>query len=232
MPLHNGVEFLQESVLSIVNQTYTDWELIIGINGLSQNKILRITKKIKYFKDRRIKLSVSPQAGKCRVLNKLKNKALYNYICLIDVDDLWMPDKLEEQLKLINKYDVIGSDAEYFGDKEGSPGIFLGELSKEMFSWQNPILNSTVMMKKEYISWDENWEGLDDYNLWIDLLSKNKTFYNVPKVLMKHRLHDKSFFNNKNNNLNKELVENKIKKLTDAEKELLADILENKKWKI
>lgn len=150
----------------------------------------------------------------------------------MDVDDLWEPSKLEEQISFIDKYDVIGSDAEYFGIKDGYPGLFLGKISKEMFSWQNPIINSAVMMKKQDACWDEKWEGLDDYNMWIELLNKNKTFYNIPKPLIKHRLHDKSFFNNKNNKLNEKLIEKKIKKLTDEEKEYLTDILQNKKWEI
>lgn len=232
MPLYNGVEFLDDSIPSIINQTYNKWELIIGINGHKKNAITKIANKIKSFNDHRIKAIVSNQRGKCRTLNKLAYHAKYKYICLMDVDDKWMPNKLEQQIPFINTYDVVGSDAEYFGDKDGYPGLFLGKLSPPMFSWQNPVINSAVMMRKVDAYWDVEWEGLDDYNMWIELLKNKKTFYNVPQILIQHRIHSASFFNNKNDKLNQKLKDEKLHKLTDEEIAVLSDIYEHKKWEL
>lgn len=232
MPFYNGREFLIESISSIVNQSYKDWELIIGINGIVKPHHDSIINIINSFNDKRIKFIVSDKRGKIKTLNKLIYFTKYSKIAFIDVDDLWMPTKLEDQLPFINKYDVVGSDAEYFGEKDGYPGLFLGELSPDMFSWHNPIINSSVIMNKSDIYWNEKWEGLDDYNLWVHLLKKNKTFYNVPKVLIKHRIHKKSFFNNKNHDKYLIFKNKKIKKLNEDEILHLSDIFNNNKWKL
>lgn len=230
MPLYNGTEFLSDSIPSIINQTFQDWELIIGINGHVPHTYNDMVRKIKSFKDKRIKIIISNRKGKSKTLNKLLFHAKYKYICMMDVDDMWLPKKLEQQIPLAKIYDVIGTDTEYCGDKDGYPGLFLGKITPEMFSFQNPIINSSVLMKKEDAYWDEEWEGLDDYNMWIELLKKNKTFYNVPEVLTKHRIHKSSFFNNKNGRLNRKLIEEKIKKITEEEREALAVILREQKW--
>lgn len=231
MPLYNGVEFLHSSLLSISNQVFSKWELIIGINGHDNVSSKEIIKIVRSFKDNRIKVTFTKK-GKSQALNALVKLANFKYICMIDVDDIWLPNKLQQQLDLITKYDVVGTDVEYFGDKTGSPGLFLGKLSTPMFSWQNPIINSTVMMKKSDAQWDEAWEGLDDYNMWIELLKKNKTFYNIPNILARHRLHDKSYFNNKNGEMNQKLLDEKVAKLTEEELLHLTEIMDNKKWEL
>ena len=230
MPLYNGIEFLDESIPSIINQTYTQWELIIGINGHSNAAASDIIKKIKSFKDKRIKTVLCSSIGKSKTLNKLTWYAKYEYICVIDVDDKWVSSKLEKQLPLIKKYDVIGTDVEYFGNKSGTPGLFLGKLSKIMFSYQNPIINSAVMLRACDAWWDEEWEGLDDYNLWIELLKRKRTFYNVPEILVNHRLHNASFFNNKNDEMATKLKQEKVKKMSEKEYTDLGAIMDQKKW--
>lgn len=229
MPLYNGIEFLKESVSSIVAQTFKNWELLIVINGLPTIKSNEVIKIINTFKDSRIKIIKTNKRGKIKALNKGVYLAKNNIIALIDVDDLWESTKLEKQLPLLDKYDVIGCDVEYFDEHTGSPNLFLGKLIKPMFIWQNPLINSMVMFKKQNAWWDESWEGLDDYNLWIYLLNKNKTFYNVPEILGKHRIHKNSFFNNKNSKQNKEL-KLKIGNLTEEEIKILEDIIDNKRW--
>lgn len=230
MPLYNGIEFLDESIPSIIAQTCTKWELLIGVNGHKGEDLKAIVAKIKSFKDKRIKIILCSSKGKSKTLNTLTWHAKYEYVCVLDVDDRWLPEKLSRQLPLMNKYDVIGSDVEYFGNKTGTPGLFLGKLSKTMFSYQNPIINSAVMIKKCDAWWDPAWEGLDDYNLWIELLKLGRTFYNIPEILVNHRLHDASFFNNKNDAMAEKLLKEKVKKMSEQEYADLGQIMDNKKW--
>jgi len=229
MPLHNGIEFLKESISSIINQSFINWELIIVANGLTTLKINDIIKITSSFRDNRIKCVRINKRGKIKALNKGIAYAKYKHIALLDVDDIWEPKKLEKQLPFLNKYDVIGADVEYFDEHHGSPNLFLGRLIKPMFIWQNPLINSMVLLKKEDAWWDESWEGLDDYNLWLYLLNKNKTFYNVPEVLGKHRIHKKSFFNNKNEKLHKEFKV-KLGSLDEEEIKYLESIIDSKEW--
>jgi len=129
--------------------------------------------------------------------------AEYNHIAILDVDDIWVPNKLELQIPYLNEYDVVGGKCEYFGDKTGSPPIPLGDITHthNIFDY-NPVINSSVIINKKYAFWDdENFvkpvAGLDDYNLWFKLFFLKKKFYNIDTVLCHHRLHIDSAFNYK-----------------------------------
>jgi teichuronic acid biosynthesis glycosyltransferase TuaG len=230
MPLYNGKEFLSESARSVIDQTYKDWELLIGINGLEQQECYEIFSYIRSFNDDRIRSSRYDFKSKTKTLNKLAECAKYDYICLLDVDDVWFPQKLERQLQFIDKYDVVGSDAEYIGDKDGTPGLFLGRLTIPMFIWQNPVVNSAAMLKKKDAWWDEDWEGLDDYYLWVHLLAAGKIFYNIPEILLNLRLHDTSYFNKNNMAMVGGLKEKKLRPMTDNEWAELCTIYDSKAW--
>lgn len=232
IPLYNGVEFLDDSITSIIAQSFQEWELLIGVNGCSTEEYNAILDKVSQYKNTKINVVLLDVIGKSKTLNELVKIAKYNYVCVLDVDDYWLSSKLEKQLLFIDKYDVVGTNAEYFGSKLGYIEIFLGKLSEKMFSYQNPIINSSVMLKREDAKWDEGWEGLDDYNLWIDLIKQGKTFYNIPEVLVNHRIHEKSFYNHQNGKLNKKLLEEKISPLDENERASLGSIISSQNWEL
>lgn len=203
MPIYNGIEFIDESINSILNQTYTQWELLIGINGHKINSPVfqkakeyeTICKKIKVFDFYRIK-------GKANTLNELVKHSSYKYIALLDVDDIWHSKKIEIQSNyFINNYDVIGTRCIWFGDRPGIiPHIPIGDISNENFAIVNPIINSSSIVKKDFCYWDSKWDGVEDYDLWLRLRKNGKMFYNCKEVLVKHRIHKQSAFNSKGNN--------------------------------
>lgn len=201
MPIYNGIEFIHESVPSIIRQSYNDWELLIGINGHPENsEIYKIAKKyeeenskIKVFDFYNIK-------GKSSTLNELLKYCKYDYIALLDVDDIWHHQKLEIQSKFLNIYDVIGSNCILFGDSSRIiPPIPQFDISNYNFANVNPIINSSVIVRKDLCWWDP-LTCLEDYDLWIRLRKLNKKFYNCPEILVKHRIHNQSAFNSKGNN--------------------------------
>lgn len=215
IPLYNGVEFIEQSLSSIFNQTYKNYEIIIGINGHNDNIVKDIVDNIVNEKNKEGKYDIVVKnyttLGKSNTLNEMVKDSKYNHIALLDVDDYWVLNKLELQVPFIEKYDVVGGRCEYFGNKKGSPNIPLGDFSKthNIFSY-NPIINSSVIIKKEYALWEDvNYvksNGLEDYNLWFKLFYKNCSFYNINDVLCYHRIHEKSAFNNHNNENVNELV--------------------------
>lgn len=210
MPIYNGIEFINESVTSIITQTFNDWELIIGINGHPENsEVFRIAKQYENI-DSRIKVyDLFNIKGKANSLNKMVTFSNFSYIALLDVDDIWHYKKLEIQSKFIQQnFDVIGSNCVWFGDIEGIvPKIPIHDFSNFNFAEVNPIINSSSMIKKELCHWNEN--GIEDYDLWIRLRKLNKKFYNCPEILVKHRIHKQSAFNSKGNN-------NKVPSLLDS----------------
>ena len=96
----NGEKFLSQSIKTIFDQTYTNWEIIFWDNK-SSDKSREI---IKSFKDRRIKYFYSK---KYNTLYKSRNLAIKktkgDYICFLDTDDLWNKKKIKDQLKIMKK---------------------------------------------------------------------------------------------------------------------------------
>jgi glycosyltransferase involved in cell wall biosynthesis len=199
IPIYNGVEFIDESVSSVLRQTYGNWELLIGINGHPQNSETYLIAKEYEKRNDKIKVFDFHQIkGKSNTLNEMVKHCKYNYIALLDVDDNWHHDKLAVQSQLLNRFDVIGSNCVWFGDRNGVvPPIPVGDISNYNFALVNPIINSSSIIRKELCHWYEN--GIEDYDLWIRLRKQNKRFYNCKDVLVKHRIHNTSAFNSKGN---------------------------------
>jgi glycosyltransferase involved in cell wall biosynthesis len=202
LPIYNGIEFINESVGSVLSQTYSDWELLIGVNGYIENS--NVYQKAKEYekKDNRIKVfDFYNIKGKANTLNELVKyvNVKCDFVALIDVDDVWNYRKLQIQSQILRHYDVIGSNCVWFGDRNGIiPAIPTGNISSYYFSQVNPIINSSVIIRKELSWWDPRFV-LDDYDLWIRLRKQNKKFYNCKDVLVKHRIHKESAFNSKGN---------------------------------
>lgn len=208
------------------------WELIIGINGHPANST--VYQQARHIVNECIKLhntksnpSPSPShfqikivdlydlaiKGKSSALNEMVSKYTHpksQWIALFDVDDVWHPLKLKTQfpLLLFGKYDVVGTRCIYFGDKKEkngtSPDIPLGDLIHYNFLHENPMINSSVIIKRKYALWNPTEDGVEDYDLWLSLKQKGMRFYNCPEKYVKHRLHSESAYNSaKGNNHNK-----------------------------
>jgi glycosyltransferase involved in cell wall biosynthesis len=222
-PLYNGVEFLKEAAMSVFLQqtewgsrptgepqfSFT-WEWILGINGhgpdggaiqtavealvrgfqqsgLGHHGVVRV-------------LNFPNVRGKVATLNTMVEYSKGGWIALLDVDDTW------ERTKLITQYcavqarpeiDVLGTHCYYFGDIV-SPGPTLpaGEIRLEDLDRSNPLLNSSVILKRKWARWEDRF-GLEDYDLWYRLALRDAKLYNLPHRLLYHRLHAASAFNGK-----------------------------------
>jgi glycosyltransferase involved in cell wall biosynthesis len=201
MPIYNGIEFIGESVPTILYQTYKEWELIIGINGHPKDSDVYKEAKKWEEKDERIKVyDFYEIKGKAEALNEMIKYCKYDWVSLLDVDDKWLPKKLEAQERFMYYSDVIGTQCKYFGDLNTIPKIPVGDLTSFNFLIFNPIINSSCLLKKELCNWDGSL-NLEDYDLWLKLWKEGKQFYNVNEILVLHRIHNDSAFNAKGNNL-------------------------------
>ena len=203
--LYNGIEFMEETITSVLNQTYEDWECIIGINGHGKNgniihrNILNILGK-KY--DPRIRVVNYPTAkGGAHTLNLLVKEATSQWVAILDADDKWEPTKLASQVNVINTVipqpDIIGTRCLYFGEINSKPWLPEGFIDKDHFKTMNPLLHSSVLIRKELLEY-RNIVFLHDYDLWCRLSIKDTVFFNIDEPLVKHRIHGKSFYNRKN----------------------------------
>ena len=195
IPIYNGVEYLEESIRSVIEQTYENWEIIIGINGHTpESYTYYMAKQYESDKIHVYDLGILDDVNKkATALNKMVYYCNYDRVAILDVDDIWLPDKLEIQSKFLN-YDVIGSQCEYFGDLTGNPTIPSGDITYFQFTLYNPIINSSSIIRKELCNWNTN-TFVEDYELWLRLKSQNKSFYNCSEVLVKHRICKSSAFN-------------------------------------
>jgi teichuronic acid biosynthesis glycosyltransferase TuaG len=200
MPIYNGIEFINESVESIKNQKYVNWILLIGINGHGENS--DVYKKALEYQNEKIKIYDFFQIkGKSDALNEMMKYVNSNWVALLDVDDIWLPNKLFSQIPFLRNYDVVGTFCQYFGDSNGKPKLPADDLSNFDFFDYNPIINSSSLIKKELCFWNCENDGVEDYDMWLRLWKQNKKFYNVDIVQVLHRIHNTSAFNSKNNNL-------------------------------
>lgn len=203
LAVYNGELYLKKSIESILNQTYVDFELLIGFNGtVDDSKNI-----VSLFKDDRIKVfDYGMDSGKSVTLNKLINEANGEWLAMQDDDDIWLPNKLELQVKFAStgNYDVIGTKIYYCDDNEsiiGSPFIALEHkqiclLSRNGF---NQVPNTSVIFRKSLAidskGWDNSIVGVEDFDFWLKLINLGGRFINIDSQLVLHRLHLKSNFN-------------------------------------
>lgn len=207
IPIFNGIEFIDDSVNSVINQKFKNWELLIGINGHKENsEVFKIAKKFEKYENIKV-YDFYTLKSKATTLNEMLKYTKYDLIALLDVDDIWSHNKLLKQIKYIDKYDVIGTQCKYFGDLNIIPKIPLGDLKNFNFFDYNPIINSSVLLNKKFCFWNDI-KGAQDYDLWIRLWLKGLKFYNLDSVEVLHRIHKNSFFNTNGNHLmGKKLIE-------------------------
>ena len=204
---YNGERFIEQSIKSILNQTFVNFELLIGFNGTTDDS-KNIVNKIK---DARIKVfDYGEEKGKSKTLNKLIKESRFGWIAIQDDDDLWHPNKLEKQSSFFKDYYVIVSQILYIDENDRTPTVHgygpklqtSDELIKKLtLQGQNQIANSSSLCKKETIEsvdgWDEEVEGIEDLDLWLKMIKNNYNFINLEEILVSHRVYEQSSFNSK-----------------------------------
>ncbi len=110
MPSWNTGRFIAESIQSVLNQTYTNWELIIVDDCSTDNT----DEVVRSFSDPRIKYFHNEMnIGAALTRNKAMREAQGEWIAFLDSDDLWMPEKLDKQIRFMNENAYVLSFTEY-----------------------------------------------------------------------------------------------------------------------
>jgi teichuronic acid biosynthesis glycosyltransferase TuaG len=207
VPIYNGEKYLSETVQSVIDQTYCNWELILIDDG-STDKTLSI---INHFVglDRRIKkITVSESSGGPACPRNLGlNLAKGEYIAFLDSDDLWAAQKLSLQIDFLIDIEadmvhcggtIINASGEEVGIVKSSQKhhffkFFLGSSVALMFN--NPIILSSSLISKSAISKfreDKDLEAVEDWFLWIESCLSGKNIRMLNKNLVSYRSHDES----------------------------------------
>jgi teichuronic acid biosynthesis glycosyltransferase TuaG len=201
-PIFNGVEFLEQCVRSVQAQTFTDWEMWIGVNGHGEygGMVARFASQFAS-SDSRIHVVIQgpPLKGKVESLNHLVSLTTTDWIAILDCDDIWEPRKLKRQVEMIDSdADVIGTFCQYFGERDDKLTLEHGYIDPVILEHHNPIINSSSLIRRELCTWEyhETHFGIfEDFYLWMKICLSGGKLYNIPEFLVLHRIHKSSAFN-------------------------------------
>ena len=200
LPVFNAAHYLDLTISSILNQTYSNLELL-AIYDQSSDNSLEILKKFKKI-DYRVKILFN----KTNNLSDALNLGIYNsrggYIARMDADDISEITRLEFQLENMTKNDsdICGSHFITIDKRGNLIDSKLMPLRKEAFSAQLitnvPFAHGSVMIKKKFLKINRlsycNIGRSEDYRLWIEFYEKKAKFSNVDKFLYRYRIYEDS----------------------------------------
>ncbi|WP_052259514.1 glycosyltransferase family 2 protein [Flavobacterium sp. KMS] len=221
MPVYNAEPFLKESIESILNQTYTDFELLI-LNDKSTDNSLEVIKQCQQKDSRIIIIDKKINVGPANLRNEGMQIAKGDFIALMDADDIALPNRFEKQVEVLKnnpEIGVCGTWFTFFGSKQNKV-IRHGEDHdhiKISFLHSCGIGNPTVMLKKEALNnleFNNDYVPVEDYDLWSRLLPKTK-FHNIQESLLNYRQHNNNISKTKIDNVNKSIKRVKANQMTE-----------------
>ena len=173
VPVYNAEKFLKDTINSVLEQTYKNWELLL-INDCSKDDSKKIAKS--FLSDKIKWIDMPKNGGAALTRNKGIEEAKGRFICFLDADDLWDKEKLEKQVKFMKEKDCAFSFTGYeFADEYGNPNgkkVYIPEKINYKQALKNTtIWTSTVMfdmnkLKKDNIYMPNVKRGQDTATWW------------------------------------------------------------------
>jgi teichuronic acid biosynthesis glycosyltransferase TuaG len=206
LPTYNSDSYISETISSVINQSYTNWELIVVNDGSTDttdsiiNSLVATENRIKYISKTNSGVSNSRNAGIAI--------AKGSFIAFLDADDVWKTDNLLEKINLLNtnNCDVVYSKCELIDENSTKIG-------KEYGGSDYPSLNDILLLKGNYITapsgvifkkpvidqiggFDPNLSNNADQDIWIRALLANFRISYLSKVLWQYRVHTHNMSSN------------------------------------
>lgn len=194
VPVYNADKFLKDTISTVQNQTYTNWELIL-VDDCSTDKSVQLIQKYQKA-DKRIKLfsnEVNSHAALTR--NKGIDEANGRYIAFLDADDLWEPTKLEKQVAFMQQKDCAFSYTGYeFANEKGKPNgkkVSVPEMLNYKKALRNTIIwTTTVMFDMQKLTKEDVYMPnvkSEDTACWWKVLKTIDYAYGMPEILSYYR---------------------------------------------
>jgi glycosyltransferase involved in cell wall biosynthesis len=200
MPVYNAERYLNDSIQSILNQTFKDFEFII-INDGSTDHSKKILEKFKKEDKRIVLINNTKNLGLQKTLNRGLKIAKGRYIARMDADDISLPNRLGIQFSYLEKNKdifLIGGSAiviDEEGEKIGSllKGNNPKKIQKKLLKY-NPFVHPSIMFRntKEFF-YREKFICSEDYDLYLRMISNKKLIVNIPDFLIRYRITKNSF---------------------------------------
>ena len=193
IPCFNAEKYIEQTLNSVLNQTFPANEIIVVDDGSSDNSV----NILKTF-GTKIRLITQPNSGVSAARNNGIKHAFGEWIAFVDSDDIWTQDKLQQQISSIGDKQWSHTNSLYFGANQNGKttrsdlttlhsGMVFEPLLVENF-----ITTSTVLIKKEtlihYGCFDEELFAMEDWFLWLKI-AKTEPLHYCPEVLTEYRVH-------------------------------------------
>ncbi|WP_227762463.1 glycosyltransferase family 2 protein [Zhaonella formicivorans] len=195
MGVYNSKDTVKKAIQSILNQSYRDWEFIICDDG-SNDGTWEILQNIAKNHSKIILLRNKKNIGLGASLNRCIMVASGEYLARQDADDVSIENRLEEEVNFLNihkEVSVIGTYANLVNQN----GNVWGEIKPPEIPTKNDwvkassVIHATVLMRKQDIvdvgMYNEEAFRVEDYELWMRLVSKGYVIKTLPKILYKIR---------------------------------------------
>jgi teichuronic acid biosynthesis glycosyltransferase TuaG len=207
MPAFNAEQYIADSIRSVLEQTFTDWELVVVDDG-STDRTADIVRGLGD-SDARITYVQRENGGQAAARNTGIRHASGTVLAFIDADDLWLPEKLARQLSVMEETaaDVVYCDGYVFYDDSTPeradyfavvPGHTDGATMFPLLFAYNRIGTLSVVARRDALERvglfdeDRRLQNCEDYDLWLRLARAGSTFYGMTDKLIRYRRHSTS----------------------------------------
>jgi teichuronic acid biosynthesis glycosyltransferase TuaG len=202
-PCYNSSKFLQQTIDSVLNQTFTDWEWLITDDKSTDNSV-EIIRKVN---DERIKLTVAEKNGGAGHARNLSlEKATGRFITFLDADDFWEPNFLEEMVSFMKKENAELAYSNYsrcdenlipkIDDFKADKNVSFNNLLK---TCRLSLLSSMYDSQRVGKEFFPEGSKREDHVMWLNLLKKIPVGKPLPKTMAKYRMHASSISRKKTN---------------------------------
>ncbi|HCQ20491.1 MAG: glycosyltransferase family 2 protein [Aphanizomenon sp.] len=201
MPVYNGEKYLDTAIKSILNQKFTNFEFVIVDDASTDNSV----EIINSYQDQRIKLiKNNVNLGIPTTRNKCLQESSGEYVAVLDCDDYAYPSRLAEQLEFMENnpdFGMVGSWVELIDENDDLTGEVWNEDEPSQkipcrLLFHNYFAHSAVLLRRSALDtvkingeiYRKDYPNAQDYDLWVRISKKFKV-WNIPKVLIKYRVH-------------------------------------------
>lgn len=209
VPMHNAKLYIEQTVKSVLGQTYANWELIL-VDDCSTDETLKVVEQLleslpQQQKERIHVICLSENIGAANTRNAGTKTAKGRYLCFLDADDLWKEDKLEKQIAFMEDKQAAFSFTSYeFGDADA---VGTGKIVRvpQQIVYKQALQNTTIFTST--VMFDVPKFGLEqlmmpdikseDSALWFKLLRNGLVAYGLECNLVTYRRPANSLSSNK-----------------------------------
>lgn len=199
IPAYNSGQTICSTIRSVLSQTFTDFEIIVIDDGSKDSTLAQLST----ISDPRLKVFSQENCGVSHSRNRGVDYATGDFIAFLDADDLWMPDKLKDQLEVLQASPtaaVAYSWVDYMDETDtflraGQHSIYTGSVYERLLLGNFLECGSTPLVRKQAFQDAGGFKTTlltnEDWELWVRLAA-NYDFVVVPQVQVLYRISARS----------------------------------------